>query len=128
LPTPCFLWPFFLSVLLFLPSLAGWTSSSELLLLLRPTLALQQPRCATRGYLHMQEVASQIRILQDDTRWMEVQSYSTRQHQTMPIGGFVGRASFVGDMTNVRELLVWGEVLRVGKNIVKGGGRYCIEV
>lgn len=79
-------------------------------------------------YLQTKVQASNIRLIQDETRWVDVQSYSTRQQQKMPIGGLVGRASFVGDMTHLRDLLVWGEVLHVGKNIVKGGGKYCIEV
>ncbi len=79
-------------------------------------------------YLDTKAQASSIHLEQDETRWVDIQSYSTRQRQTMPIGGFVGRASFVGDMTHLRELLVWGEVLHVGKNIVKGGGAYRIEV
>ncbi len=41
--------PFLLSILLFLPSLTGPTSSSERFLLIRSGLALQQPRCAMRG-------------------------------------------------------------------------------
>ena len=45
----CSLPPFFLSVLLFLLSLAGWASGFEQLSLLRSDLALQQSRCATRG-------------------------------------------------------------------------------
>jgi len=79
-------------------------------------------------YLNTKAQACAIHLEQDETRWVDLQSYSTRQRQRMPIGGFVGRASFVGDMTHLRELLVWGEVLHVGKNIVKGGGAYRIEV
>jgi hypothetical protein len=79
-------------------------------------------------YLQTKEWASAIRLVQDETRWADIHSYSTRQQQKMPIGGFVGCASFTGDMTNLRELLVWGEVLHVGKNIVKGCGIYRIEV
>ena len=45
----CSLPPFFLSVLLFLLSLAGGASAFEHLSLLSSDLALQQPRCAIRG-------------------------------------------------------------------------------
>jgi len=79
-------------------------------------------------YLQTKAQASDVRLIQDETKWVDVQSYSARQRQGMPIGGFVGRASFAGDITYLRELLVWGEVLHVGKNIVKGGGIYRIEV
>ena len=79
-------------------------------------------------YLLLKEQAARVQLDQNETTWMDIQSYSTRQRQGMPIGGLVGRASFVGDMSQFRELLAWGEVLHVGKNIVKGGGAYRLEI
>jgi hypothetical protein len=79
-------------------------------------------------YLTVKTQANDVRLVQDETTWVDIQSYSTRQRRGMHIGGFIGRASFTGDITHLRELLVWGEVLHVGKNIVKGGGAYRIEV
>ncbi len=79
------------------------------------------------GYLLLKEQTAQIRLECNETKWVDIQSYSTRQRQSMPIGGIVGRASFVGDISQLRELLAWGEILRVGKNIVKGGGKYRLE-
>ena len=72
--------------------------------------------------------AKEIHLVKDETRWEDMQSYSARQGRTTPIGGFIGRASYEGDLTHLRELLVWGEVLHVGKNIVKGNGMYRIEL
>lgn len=66
-------------------------------------------------------------LKQNKTQWLDLQSYSSRQKQTMPLSGIVGRASFVGPMANLYTLLVWGELLRVGKAIVKGAGWYRIE-
>jgi len=71
--------------------------------------------------------AKEIQLTRDETHWVDIKSYSARIKQVTPIGGFVGRASFEGDMTKLRELLVWGEVLHVGKNAVKGDGLYQIE-
>jgi len=34
---------------------------------------------------------------------------------------------FVGPIAGLQELLIWGELLRVGKHIVKGAGHYRIE-
>jgi hypothetical protein len=79
-------------------------------------------------YLSLKGQAAHIHIEQDERRWVNVSSYSTRQKQSMPIGGIVGKVSFTGDMGPFRELLAWGEILRVGKNIVKGGGAYRLEV
>ena len=79
-------------------------------------------------YLALKSRMSDIRLAHDETRWVDIHSYSSRQRQTMPIGGFVGGASFSGPLTHLHELLIWGELLRVGKNIVKGAGLYRIEV
>src|SRR6266699_884178 len=75
-----------------------------------------------REYTLVRALSKEVRLTRDETRWVDIKSYSARQQRTMPIGGFVGRASFEGDITHLRELLVWGEVLHVGKNAVKGGG------
>jgi len=69
-----------------------------------------------------------IRLACDETHWIHLTSHSARQQQNMPVGGFVGKASFVGDVAGpLRELLVWGEVLHVGKSATKGNGRYRID-
>lgn len=71
--------------------------------------------------------ASAIHLTNDETHWEDIGSYSSRQRKATPIGGFVGKASYEGDITHLRELLVWGELLHVGKNVVKGNGIYSIE-
>ena len=79
-------------------------------------------------YQQVKQLAASCEMLEDQTQWVEVQSYSSRQQRLTPIGGFVGRARF-GAMHSLllQELLVWGEVLHVGKNSVKGDGWYQIE-
>jgi hypothetical protein len=73
------------------------------------------------------ETAS-LQLARCDVRWVDAKSYSTRQRRMLPIGGFVGTATYTGEMLPaLRELLVWGEVLHVGKNCVKGDGWYQIE-
>lgn len=67
----------------------------------------------------------------DNTHWVDLASYSARQRRATPIGGFVGTATFfvpTGFSATLRELLVWGELLHVGKNAVKGDGRYRIHI
>ncbi len=72
--------------------------------------------------------AADLQLKSCETRWVDTKSYSSRQQRTLPIGGFVGTATFTGLLTPaLRELLVWGEVLHVGKNCVKGDGWYQIE-
>ncbi|HEY7357324.1 MAG TPA: CRISPR system precrRNA processing endoribonuclease RAMP protein Cas6 [Ktedonobacterales bacterium] len=73
------------------------------------------------------ETAS-LQLTNCDVRWVDAESYSNRQRRMLPIGGFVGTATYTGEMPPaLRELLVWGEVLHVGKNCVKGDGWYQIE-
>jgi CRISPR-associated endoribonuclease Cas6 len=79
-------------------------------------------------YSTLKEAAAHIKLENDTTQWADIQSHSTRQKRQLPTGGIVGRVSFVGDMKPFRELLAWGEILRIGKNIVKGGGAYHVEV
>lgn len=79
-------------------------------------------------YLSLKEQVSHTQLAWDETHWVDIHSYSSRQRREMPIGGFVGRASFTGSLTALHELLIWGELLRVGKNIVKGAGFYRIEM
>jgi len=78
-------------------------------------------------YQNIDTWAKGVRLVKDETYWEDIQSYSARQRKTTPIGGFIGKASYEGDLSHLRELLVWGEVLHVGKNIVKGNGMYRIE-
>jgi len=79
-------------------------------------------------YLEVGSEAGAVRLIRDETHWAKVVSHSTRQHCTMPLDGFVGRATYRGDLSHLRELLVWGEVIGVGKNVTKGSGHYQIEV
>jgi hypothetical protein len=68
-----------------------------------------------------------VRVIEDRTRWVELQSYSSRQHRPTPTGGFVGGVSFTGDLDAALPLLVWGEVVHVGKDAVKGNGWYVLR-
>jgi hypothetical protein len=62
------------------------------------------------------------------TTWVDTQSYSARQQRRTPTGGFIGTAHLAGDLPlDLAELLVWGELLHVGKDVVKGNGWYQIE-
>ncbi len=79
-------------------------------------------------YQQIKELAASCQMLSDQTRWVDVKSYSSRQRRLTPIGGFIGRATVSAPRSLLlRELLVWGEVLHVGKNTVKGDGWYQVE-
>lgn len=72
--------------------------------------------------------AGEVRLLADETRWVELASYSSRLGRATPIGGLVGRATFAcEDWRPFLPWLVWGQVTHVGKDAVKGNGWYRIE-
>ena len=72
-------------------------------------------------------LAEQIECVNDATHWLDVKSYSQRLRRSTPIGGIVGQATFVGDLTPFREFLLWGELIHIGKSCVKGNGWYKVE-
>jgi len=70
--------------------------------------------------------ADRIQCSSDHAHWQEIRGYSTRQKRHTPIGGLLGSATFTGNLAPFRELLVIGELIHVGKDIVKGNGWYKI--
>ncbi|HEY7356602.1 MAG TPA: CRISPR system precrRNA processing endoribonuclease RAMP protein Cas6 [Ktedonobacterales bacterium] len=95
-----------------------------------PALAQQASPVAARtaGRWYAVAQAAQLQMAGGEVNWVDTKSYSRRQQRALPIGGFVGRATFTGSLTlMLRELLVWGEIVHVGKNCVKGDGWYQIE-
>ncbi len=73
-------------------------------------------------------LADSIRCSSDQTSWFELKSYSNRQKRSTPIGGLIGSATFEGDLAPFLDVLVIGELIHVGKNVVKGDGWYTIVV
>jgi hypothetical protein len=72
--------------------------------------------------------AAEARVLADRTRWVELESYSTRQRRATPIGGLVGRVTLAcQDWRPLMPWLVWGQFTHVGKDAVKGDGWYRLE-
>jgi len=82
------------------------------------------PLC-DRAALAMQ--IANLRLADDQTHWVDVVSYSSRSRQRTPIGGLIGQVTLAGDLAPLRELLVWGSLVHVGKNAVKGDGWYTIS-
>ncbi len=79
-------------------------------------------------YQALLAVADMVETTRDQTRWQDVVSYSSRTKRRTPIGGLVERATFAGNLEPLRELLVWGSLVHVGRNVVKGDGWYCLEI
>lgn len=73
------------------------------------------------------EIADTVEVLQDQTTWADVNSYSRRQSKSTPIGGLLGAITFVGNLQPLLPLLAWGMVLQVGKDTTKGNGIYTLN-
>ena len=77
----------------------------------------------------LQTLANQVRLIESQTQWIELQSGSRRTRRTTPISGFVGPATYAAARDVWRALLpwlVWGTIAQVGKDVVKGNGVYEI--
>ena len=72
------------------------------------------------------KAAEEIRCIEGMSHWQDVGSHSRRQQRFVPIGGLLGQITFVGDLAPFLDLLVWGELIHVGKSCVKGNGWYVI--
>ena len=71
--------------------------------------------------------AAAITLQADETAWVDQWSPSRRLRRTTPIGGFMGRADWEGERAALRALLpllLWGSIVHVGKDTVKGNGWY----
>lgn len=73
----------------------------------------------------LQGLAARVQLVEVHTRWVEVWSGSQRRGAASPLSGFVGRATFAASLDVWRALLpwlLWGELIQVGKDTVKGNG------
>ncbi|NTW01207.1 MAG: CRISPR system precrRNA processing endoribonuclease RAMP protein Cas6 [Oscillochloris sp.] len=77
--------------------------------------------------LEVDALIEHVHITTDATRWADLVNYSSRQRRGLPLGGLVGAVTLAGDLPLLlRELLVWGSLVHVGKNCVKGDGWYTL--
>lgn len=68
-------------------------------------------------------MAEEVRLVENETRWVELESYSARQGRRTPVGGLMGEVVFEAeDWGPFLPWLIWGCLVGVGKNTVKGDG------
>jgi hypothetical protein len=92
--------------------------------------ALARAYCDTPLELDFQDLlqrAERVQLIEDGTRWVEWESYSTRRHASTPNSGFLGAATYRGELAPFLPWLLWGQFTHVGKDAVKGNGWYCQE-
>jgi hypothetical protein len=84
------------------------------------------PGTGKTPYIELNTLAGGIKKTADDTDWISIRSGSSRHGYATAIGGFVGRATFVGDLAPFQYWLLWGEIVQIGKNTAKGDGWYRV--
>jgi hypothetical protein len=75
----------------------------------------------------LKQAAREVELGRDETTWVPLSRYSHRQRQPQPLDGFVGRATYQGDLAPFLPLLRVGEYVHVGRGCVYGLGRMRVE-
>lgn len=71
-------------------------------------------------------LAEQVETVRAEVQWIDWDRFSGRQHQRVPLGGFVGDLTYRGDLGPFHALLALGALVHIGKATVFGHGRYQI--
>ena len=91
---------------------------------------LEDARAALREVMSATlPLAEQVRVVEDRTWWWDLKGYSSRLKRVQPMGGLMGEVILEAPRQAWETLLVpllWGQVVHVGKNAVKGQGWYEI--
>ncbi len=72
------------------------------------------------------ERAHGVKMTRAETKWVEWERYSARQDKKIELGGFVGEASYAGNLDEFLPLVLLGQSVHIGKACVFGNGRYEI--
>ncbi len=93
---------------------------------------LEDTRGQLRAAVHgLEPWMAQVRVVEDRTWWWDIQGHSSRLRRSQPLGGLMGEVTLRAPREAWAVLLpplLWGEVVQVGKNVVKGQGLYTVEV
>jgi hypothetical protein len=98
--------------------------------LLRRFSALQYFYCGARldcDFSGMVERAETIKLIENETEWVDWERYSSRQNTRMKLGGLIGTAKYTGPWREFEEILRWGEIAHVGKGATFGLGKMEME-
>jgi len=86
------------------------------------------PRRDREEVAALHRLADAVRLVECDTHWHELWSYSGRKGADTPLSGLVGRATYVArDWTPLLPWLILGQGAQVGKSAAKGNGVYSVE-
>jgi len=96
--------------------------------LLRRLSSLAVFHCGVKldvDYKNIIAKAQKIRLIDNHTRWVDWERYSSRQRCSMKFGGIIGEAEYEGDNISLfLPYIIFGEFIHLGKNTTFGLGRY----
>ena len=58
--------------------------------------------------------------------WLRKDRYSYRAEKSVPMGGFIGKARFMGELEPFLPFIYLGEYLHIGHHTAFGFGQYCL--
>ncbi|MFC4769545.1 CRISPR system precrRNA processing endoribonuclease RAMP protein Cas6 [Effusibacillus consociatus] len=67
--------------------------------------------------------AEAVEIITQDTKWVDLDRYSSRQDSKMSLGGYIGQATYKGDLEPFVPFLLAGELVHASKQAVFGLGQ-----
>jgi len=97
--------------------------------LLRRCISLQHFHCGGPPDLPVADLlntARAVRVKESHLEWRDWQRFSSRQQRKMSLGGLVGEVTFAGESFAFLPLLLWGELLHVGRATGFGLGKYIL--
>lgn len=72
---------------------------------------------------HIFPAADAVQLVRDETEWWDVAGYSSRLGRAQRLGGLIGTAIYqTRAWSTLLPWLMWGTIVQVGKNVVKGCG------
>ncbi|MGO9059332.1 MAG: CRISPR system precrRNA processing endoribonuclease RAMP protein Cas6 [Candidatus Binataceae bacterium] len=112
----------------------GWARVPEFQIVFRRLLgrlsSLSRFHCGTPldvDFKGLIEKAAEVRLIDNQTRWVSWTRYSSRQHQRMDWVGLVGRATYEGELAPFWPYLLFGQWTHVGKGTTFGLGKILLE-
>ncbi|MFQ6052026.1 MAG: CRISPR system precrRNA processing endoribonuclease RAMP protein Cas6 [Candidatus Hydrothermarchaeota archaeon] len=73
------------------------------------------------------EKAGEVEKVSSELTWSEFERYSTRQKTRMKMGGFIGKVTYRGDVSEFLPFLLLGEQIHIGKSCTFGFGKYIVN-
>jgi hypothetical protein len=67
--------------------------------------------------------ASKIQLVHQKVEWIDWERFSNRQQERIKLGGIVGEAKYLGELSPFLLWLLLGEIVHIGKNSVFGLGK-----